>query len=355
MTYRAASATTRPRVFVQGTAHVTGSSDSPESLHELVFASARAALHDAGLTRDDVDGVVLAAADELDGRAISSMLLAAPAGGYLRDEIKVSTESSLGLAAAAMKLEAGVGRRTLVVSWTKSSESPVDAALGVNAEPILARPAGLHPAVVEAAQCGMFAHRHGLDPDAVDELADRLARSAGHDAGSRAPRFWPLRDHHVPPATDGAVAVVLGTDESAIALDGWAFSSTHPDPTRRPHVEQTVGELVTRAFGGTVPEPDDDLVVETTDRNAYRLCMSVAALGLVPAARSAETLATGGLPNVNLSGGLWASNPFAAAGLERVVHAVSHLRSRPGANAIAHSSYDMGGQGQFVAVLRSCS
>ena len=80
-------------------------------------------------------------------------------------------------------------------------------------------------------------------------------------------------------------------------------------------------------------------MIETTDRTPYRLAMTLAGLGL------------DANPNVNPSGGLRASNPVYAAGLERVAHAALAVRS--GAPlAVAHSSYGYAGQGQFVTVLR---
>jgi hypothetical protein len=54
---------------------------------------------------------------------------------------------------------------------------------------------------------------------------------------------------------------------------------------------------------------------------------------------------------VNPSGGLWASNPLFAAGLERVLHAGRHVREGADA-AVAHSSFGYAGQGQLVAILR---
>src|SRR5271156_5523769 len=88
------------------------------SLEELVFAAAEGALQDAGLTRAEIDGVCIAASDQFDTRVISSMPLSGPAGGYLRDEIKVSDDGSLALASAVLRIEAGASRRVLAVSWT---------------------------------------------------------------------------------------------------------------------------------------------------------------------------------------------------------------------------------------------
>ena len=151
--------------YITGLGLATGAeSTNARSLDELVFTAASDALADAGIGREMVDGVCLGASDQLDARAISSMQLAGPAGAFLRDEIRVSDDGSTALAAAALRVEAGVSQRVLATSWTKASESPYDGAVGVNAEPILARPAALHPWATEALVTTRFAsgirHRH---------------------------------------------------------------------------------------------------------------------------------------------------------------------------------------------------
>ncbi|MFM8555085.1 MAG: hypothetical protein ACKODG_02700, partial [Betaproteobacteria bacterium] len=60
-----------------------------QRLEELAFDTVREALAEAGVDRRELDSVTLAANDEMDGRSITSMLLAAPSGAYLKDEIRV--------------------------------------------------------------------------------------------------------------------------------------------------------------------------------------------------------------------------------------------------------------------------
>ena len=62
-----------------------------DRLEEMVFDVASRALKDAGIGREHVGNVTIAGHDELDGRSISSMLLAMPAGAFLKDEIKAAT------------------------------------------------------------------------------------------------------------------------------------------------------------------------------------------------------------------------------------------------------------------------
>ena len=309
------------------------------SLTELVYEASAAALADAGLQRSDIDGVSLAASDQLDGRAISSMQLAGPAGGYLKDEIKVGDDGSLAFAAAVLRIEAGVDRRVLAVSWTKASESPADAAVGVNAEPVWTRPAGLHPLVAEAAVSADFLRRAGL-PAPDGEAEDFVC--------------WPLRRTDLPPPSDAAIALVLTAGPGPVEVGGLSWGTEAADPTARLlTAEEAVGAVARRAAGAAGITIGVDTVLETTDRTPYRLAMTLAGLGLPMSAALGGRAGRGALPaTVNPSGGLWASNPIFAAGLERIAHAALAVRNGAPA-AVAHSSYGYAGQGQFVTVLRA--
>jgi hypothetical protein len=316
----------RPIVSIHGIGF--SRSPSPEALNltELVFEASRAALDDAGLRRADIDGVCLGASDQLDGRAISSMQLAGPAGGYLKDEIKLGDDGALAFAMAVLRIEAGADAKVLAVSWTKESESSLPMALGVNAEPVYTRPAGLHPLVAEAAVTASFIDRAGL-PAPVGGASDFFC--------------WPLRHDDFPAQTDAAVALVLSEGPGPVEVAGLAWGTEVPDPTaRRRTPEAAVAEVAARASAEAGIVIDGSVVIETTDRTPYRLAMTLAGLGVDDNA------------NVNPSGGLRASNPVYAAGLERVAHAA--LAIRGGAPvAVAHCSYGYAGQGQFVTVLRA--
>ncbi len=318
-----------PTVSIRGVGFARCPSPEAMSLTELVFEASAAALADAGLTRKDLDGVCLGASDQLDGRAISSMQLAGPAGGYLLDEIKVGDDGALAFATAVLRIEAGADRRVLAASWTKESESPLATALGVNAEPVYARPAGLHPQVAEAAVTAAFLDRAGLP--APDGSPDDFY-------------CWPLRHDDLPPTTDAAVAIVLSEGPGPVEVAGLSWATEVADPTaRRLTPEAAVAAVAGKAAAEAGIVIDGRTVIETTDRTPYRLAMTLAGLGLGPE--------TENLVNLNPSGGLRASNPVYAAGLERVAHAA--LAVRAGAPvAVAHASDGYAGQGQFVTILR---
>ena len=325
--------------------------DNPNdlSLEELVYQASAAALEDAGMSRDDIDGVSLAASDQLDGRAISSMHLAGPAGAYLRDEVKVTDDGACALALTSLRIEAGMSSSVLTVSWTKPSASPYDAAVAVNPEPTIRRQVGLHPTVAEAMVTRRFLDAHHIDEDAFDELAAQRWEGAPPDAVLS----LPLRCIHVPPPTEAAVALVVTREKAAVEVGGLAWGADHPDPTLRGDDPLgSLSRLAGQAYAEAGITPTGDLGVETTDRTVFRLAMAAVGLGLVNGSEVVEAVIGNGLPGLNTSGGLWRSNPIFAAGLERIAEAARRVRGGE-PTVVAHSTYGFGGQGNCVAVLRA--
>jgi acetyl-CoA acetyltransferase len=337
-------------VYVAGAAVVRAGEPAEASLEELVFEAAAAALTDAGTTRAEIDGVCLAASDQLDGRVISSMHLAGPAGGYLRDEVKVADDGSAAFAAAVLRLEAGASRRVLAVAWAKREGVTPTEAEAPNPSPVYEREVGLHPLVAEALVAQMFTHRHGIPLGRFDEVADKLHGGAADGDGMISS---PLRRRHLTPETDAAVALVLSTEPAAVEVAGLAWGADNADPLARAAApEAALAALARRAYrqadmGATAPAP----LVETTERNVFRLCISAAGLGLVNPADGPDALLADRLATLNAAGGRFRGEAMFAAGLERIAHAARAVAG--GADsAVAHSSYGRAGQGQLVTVLR---
>ena len=193
-------------------------------LEEMVYRTARAALEDAGVTRGQLDSVTLGACDELDGRSISSMLMAMPAGAYLTDEIKVTDSAATALCLATARILSGDFHLCMVASWCKSSKTDVEAVMRLRGEPFFTRPFGLNMTLADALFAQAVAGRFGIAPE---EAASRVV--AGYERASRNPRGvgraiptvaaiagseWeatPLRRGHRAPMTDGAVCMVLAS------------------------------------------------------------------------------------------------------------------------------------------------
>jgi acetyl-CoA acetyltransferase len=342
-------------VRIAGVGASSGLDRPGDQLESLVFEAASGALADAGRRRSQVDGVCLAASDQLDGRPISSMQLAGPAGGFLKSEVKVGHDGIEALIAAALSIEAGVHETVLAVSWTKASESDWLRATALQSNPLYERQVGLHPLAAEGMLAGRFGARYGVDSAAAERLAAACRERAGAAAAEDAPLCWPLRGSLVPRPTDGAVALLLSRDEGDVEVAGLAFGAHDPRPSERRDPVAATAALAERAYaeaGGVDPRRT---VIETTDRNAFRFWMSAIGLGFcAPGDDLAVQLAGEAGQRLNPGGGLWASNPVYAAGLQCVAGAVGALRGGAG-EAIAHSSFGLCGNGDAVVVLRRAS
>ena len=195
---------------------------SGKRLEELVFDVTREALASSGVQRQAVDSVTIAACDELDGRSISSMLLAMPAGAYLKDEIKCTDTGLYALLLGAMRIESGLHDIGLVVSWNKSSIAPVEDVM---------RMRWIHSMSVRSASTLRLPMGFSLRPWRLDlafpedDVTGAVARAYGRaasnprGAGGSVPTpaeiakspyvATPLRKGHQAPLTDGAVAMVI--------------------------------------------------------------------------------------------------------------------------------------------------
>src|SRR5206468_1691867 len=96
-----------------------------DSLEDFIFDTVSDALHEWGVRVGDLDGVVVASSDQLDGRSISVMVTGASAGGYRRDLINVSSAGDHAVRVLADRVGAGRCRLGLAVSWGKPSETPL--------------------------------------------------------------------------------------------------------------------------------------------------------------------------------------------------------------------------------------
>jgi len=357
-----------------------------QDLAEMIFEAASGALGDAGIKIGDIDSVVLAAHDLIDGRSITSMLTATPAGAYLKDEIRVGEDGAFAVALAWLRLLSGELTTSLVVSWSKLSEGDFDVITSLNFDPMFYRPFGFNYVTAHALQAMSYMSRYGI---AEAEAAKVAVKNRSHALNNPLAHLqqgvsvdnvlrsrllaWPLKELDLPPHSDGACAIVLATEERAkrgkgscawIKGVGWANDTYYLG-------DKELSELPSLALAAKmayqmagIENPLEQLdVAELHDISSFHELMEYEALGLCKPGEGGQLVAqgitsmTGKLP-VNPSGGALSSHPYTAVGLIRVAEAALQVmgkaegRQVPGVTtALAHGASGMCCQSNCVLIL----
>jgi acetyl-CoA acetyltransferase len=358
-------------VFVIGQAvHTPAARIGDKRLEELVFDTAHAALKDAGVKRAQIDHVTIAGCDELDGRSISSMLLAAPAGAQLRDEMKCTDSGLTGLCLEAMRLESGIFDLGLLVSWSKPSTAPLEDVMRMRCEPFYTRPIGLNMAITD----GLFAQaagaKYGFDEfDADEAVLDGYRRGAANPRGvghkvpgveaiSVSPYVAaPLRQAHQAPITDGAVAMVVASERwlksnprarplARVSGIGWRNEAYDLGADRLSGLtgfRNALDDALT--MSGLKTAADLDLIELDSQTGFHELAFRAALNGNAPKA-------------ISTSGGAFAQNPYFCTGLINAAEVILQLSDQAGPiqlpgikRAAAHGSHGFANQGNVAVVL----
>ena len=324
------------------------------SLEEVIYDTTRQALTDAGITNDDVDGIVVACNDQLDGRAISVMMASAAVGGVDRDVLSTPSGSEHAFIMGALRVASGQFRTQLVVAWSPTEASSMPEAERLAADPYFHRRLPLDELSAHALQATALQHAvPGVDDVAAAVLAKnwRHGDLAYPDRSGRAtegPARWPLIAGSTTRPVTGCVALVLATADFIaqrnIAAVAWLHGmgwATEPsflgdrDLGSAPALQAAAEQAYTEA-GITDPITQLD-VVEITDATPYAELLAYEALGLSSRPDWADqvgkgTFSQGGRLPVNLSGGVQTFNPVFCTGLIRLAEIANQVRGHAGAH-----------------------
>jgi hypothetical protein len=338
----------------------------------MVYRTARAALDDAGVTRSQLDHVTLGASDEFDGRSISSMLMAMPAGAYLTDEIRVTDSGASAFCLAVARLESEEFELGLIASWCKTSKTDIETVMRLRGEPFFTRPFGINMTVSDALFAQGVIEEFGLSEGEVNdrvmqayERAARNPRGMGFEVpdaatlSSSSYEATPLRVGQRARLTDGAVCMVLASERwlrrhpdrrplARIAGVGWATDSYRlgHDRLRSLNSARSAWRQAMKMAGLQGADTLD--LIEIESQTGYHEAAYVRAFGLP------EKTA------VSPSGGPFAQNPLFCTGLIGAAEAVLQVSNRAGPvqvpnarRAAAHSCHGYAQQGNVVMIFES--
>lgn len=357
------------------------------SLEESIYHAGQAALADAGLAIEDIDGIVVAANDQLDGRAISVMMASGPVGGVGREILSTPSAAEHAFVLAALRIATGQMRTQLVVSWSPLEVESIAEALKLGTDPYFHRALPLDELSSHALQAASLEHAVPQARGLALEVAsmDRRHGASAYPHRSRAPADrdallrasvtrWPLNEALVAPPAFGLIAMVLASSTFAddrprtraawVRGIGWATEAGFlgdRDLATAPALVAAAGQAYTTA--GIDDPARAFALAEVASATPHQQLLAYEGLGLCARDDWASAVADGrftrdGVQPVNLSGGAQSFYPVFCAGLVSIAEAANQVRGTAGLHqaarcgrALAHAASGFAMQYQTVVVL----
>ena len=351
----------RARTAVVGVGYTPFRPTSPEvSFREMIFEAATKAYEDAGVRPQQVGTFISVSEDYLEGTAIADEYVPDQLGAVLKPVQTIAADGITGLASAVLQLETGQFDIAVVEGRSKASNILHPAHIEAFAlDPLYARPLALHPRFVAGLEMRAFLEATGNTEEHAamvvaknrgnalrNPLAAYPSRLSVEDVMGSEPVAEPLKQGEAASYADGAIVLVLATEEAAAGLQGgsvfingigWAQHTPNLEE-REWHRAVYAEEAARMAYsmaGITDPRRELDFA-EVDDTFAYKELQHLEALGLAAAGGSGRDLergifGPGGRLPVNVSGGsLGCGYTYDLSGLRSVLEVVLQLRGTAG-------------------------
>jgi acetyl-CoA C-acetyltransferase len=338
------------------------------SLEEIMYDTAQLGLADAGITIDDIDGIVVAANDQFDGRAISVMMASGAVGGVDRDILSTPSASEHAFIMGALRVASGVYRTQLIVAWSPTEVSSLSEAQRLGTDPYYHRFLPLDELSAHALQASVLEHAVPEARDAARAVAAKNRRQ-GQSAfpGSRAeagPARWPIAADMTSAPVTGAVAMVLAAPDFVAERGagapawvrglGWATDAAWLGDRKLAEAPALV-EAARQAYAAAGLGPEAIDVAEITDATPHAELLAWEALGLASrgewaAAAADGRFAQGGRLPINLSGGVITYNPVFCTGLIRIAEIANQVRGKAGGHQHPNARIGLAAAGSGFAM-----
>ena len=329
-----------------------------------------------------VDMSISVSDDIFDARTISDNAMTDVLGAHFGCEEKVAQEGIQALYYALAAIQSGHNNMVLVMGHCKESQAQSrNMVTHMAFDPFFTRPVGIDFCAAAGLQAQAYSAKSQITDEHLAKIVVRARENASKNPCTQeigkvsaeevmaSPMLAdPIRELHAYPVSDGAVGMILATEDTAKKIcknPVWitgvgncmdSFFLGDRDLTSNFALKKAVQYAYKRA-GITDPRSAFD-VIELSDQYAYQLPMWAEGIGLCDAGKGAKWLDGGGpvKQNVNTSGGMLAGNPLILGGLVRAAEAAIQLRGEAGdrqinnaKTAIAHGV--MGPAGQFHSVI----
>ena len=376
-------------VAVIGTSQTKHGRREDISYPDLVREAVKKVFEDAGITPNDVDGVVYGSMPSMmEGVAYNHFYFADALRVVGKPLLRTETCGSTGQSVAHTAIHwvaSGMADVVLAIASEKENEGDVQATMMTILEPFLQVVVGGAPLAFSLQSREWMGYYH-ID-DAKAREAASIVSVDSHDGGLNNPLAhirvklskedvtnapiitYPVRLYDVCPVSDGACAVIFASEEKAKKIckkpawvKGMGFRGEEyfiGDSNKA--VWQSTIEASKEAYkeaGITNPLKELD-VAEVYNPFSYQELMFLECLGICPPGESPDyvikgTFSPGGELPCDPSGGVLCTNPIGAAGLIRVAEAALQVTGKAGEHQVEGAklalSHAMGGVMQFNGV-----
>ncbi|MFX1494701.1 MAG: thiolase family protein, partial [Promethearchaeota archaeon] len=195
---------------------------------ELVFEVVKKLHNDLGITNDDIGSVITSSNDFNDGRTIANMAIQDAVGTIGKSESRVSGDGAFAYVYAAMRILSGEYDTVMVVSHCKCSEVNQYLVNNTIFDPYYQRHLGLDQISSAGLMANMYKTKYGFTEEqaanvvvknrknALNNPYAHLRKEVTLDEVLNSPMMaYPLKELEFPPFSDGAVAMLLTTEELA--------------------------------------------------------------------------------------------------------------------------------------------
>ena len=356
------------------------------SLEEILYEVTQQALKSAGITIEDIDGIIVGSNDQIDGRAISIMAASGSVGGVDRDILSTPSAGEHAFVMGVLRVASAQFETQLVVSWGSTEAHSLPEVDRLAADPYFHRRLPLDDLSSFALQANALVAKEpqaqGLAAALVAQNRARgalaypeSAGAANNPADSEAqiaaskPARWPVQAGMLRPPVTSAVALVLASEDHVkkagvknpawVRGMGWATEAAFlgdRDLTAASALEEAARQAHSDAGTAGVGQVD---VAEICGPTPYQELIAYQALGIGgPAEWTDLVRGKPGRLSINPSGGLASINPVYCGGLVRVAEAANQVRGVAGKHqaavantALAHAASGPASMYQTVVIF----
>jgi acetyl-CoA C-acetyltransferase len=333
---------------------------------ELIQEATARALEDAGLTRKDIDAVVIGNMDHFEGINYVDMWSIDGNGGLHKPVMKVTTGGTTGTTVAIAgyyHVASGLFDTVLAIGWEKNSESDTTAAISTCADPYWERPTFGGAITGLASNAGAWMYKYGITERdaaliAVRDRKNALKNPYAHlrkeitveDVLNSPMLAYPIKLLDICPRTDGACAVVYASEDRAPYITdkpAWIHQVTtkhnlsYFSDLDRSLILPSLSEACMEVYKNEgITDPFHELdVVEMYTPSSFAGLMWISALGLCEPKEAVKLVSNGitemdGELPVNPSGGVISTNCIGATGLIRVAEAAMQVSGKAGEHQV---------------------